>query len=822
MYFDYIQEEYLPAIATLEKEMYPEEFLFGINGLKEELKKSWRMQSSWAVFRHGVLQGYILAYHENGDIPTTYISDLACRDIKCLKLLLLKFFYENQYTKRFHAHMRSTSYNMFRRQLEKNKNAISIITEHVLEDYYDNEEAYEIYFTVRYTELIKDWRIQFLLEFYSTPKYNSSNLMNSIFLLLRKPMENGVNLIDDKNFRFVMNSIKEYILDHYQMFDDKIPMKIEYEIPIGDNEDKVKKVIYSLEKKGYKERGQNKYFCFDGRGILHIVQQLTAWNTDYKDSLSGFRWFQRKEQKWIRTLKNISYVSYYNKFGVYQDIFPVPYFTRQRYLYYLNKNQLIINIIGNLHSEACCETEDIEILVNNIFYLLSSKNAKRCIDNIVNRYSSDVSNYFHDWNIIISELIESKHILTEGAIVAILCCSYNKALKLYKQITVIWENILNNKRLTTLISIKEIRKRISYLLRYNEDCSEFVNYLQEIVLKDFLERKKLSKNDWPLFEDYILRMQRYCSYITLPSLYHTFGKELFRFVKGESPCIFKPAVVTPSFQLLAKDLKLFLKGRSKAAKHVYKKLHKEDLLIPVMTENLETTQVSRILQILNYHNVKLRKEEYENLEKFQCVIERKCSPEFLIAGDATVCCMSYGSEKAYTYAMEEGFGIINVYYKNRIIANSLIWINEPYNCLVLDNIEVHPNYVKYGKQLKNCFRTATTFLLENYKLHFAVQGKRYNDLLLYNENDKEIYFKRLEPIKGNGKEFYTDAAVSILVESKVKVAEVDFILEKGAEEFLCLFFIASTGVASFLRGQVLNPLGSRMDNRGQDLLRFVK
>lgn len=78
MYFDYIQEEYLPAIAALEKEMYPEEFLFGINGLKEELKKSWRMQSSWAVFRHGVLQGYILAYHENGDIPTTYISDLAC------------------------------------------------------------------------------------------------------------------------------------------------------------------------------------------------------------------------------------------------------------------------------------------------------------------------------------------------------------------------------------------------------------------------------------------------------------------------------------------------------------------------------------------------------------------------------------------------------------------------------------------------------------------------------------------------------------------------------------------------------------------------
>lgn len=801
MYFDYIQEEYLPAIAALEKEMYPEEFLFGINGLKEELKKSWRMQSSWAVFRHGILQGYILAYRENGDIPTTYISDLACRDIKCLKLLLLKFFYENQYTKRFHAHMRSTSYNMFKRQLQKNKNGINIITERKLEDYYDNEEAYEIYFTVKYEELINDWKIQFLLDLYSIFRHESINYMDRVFALLRKHMENGVNLIDDKNFCFVMNSMKEYILDHYQMFGDRIPVRIEYKMPIGDNERRIKKVKHTLENKGYKESNQEKCFYFDGRQVLHIVQQLTAWNTNYKDSLSGFRWFQRKEQKWVNKLKNISSVSYYNKYGVYQDTFPVPYFTRKRYLYYLKKNQLIIDIKEKLHPEDDSETEHIEILVNRVFYLLSSKNAKRCIDNIVERYSANISNYFHDWNIIISALIDAKYILTEGAIVAILCCSYNNALKLYKQIIAIHENILGNKRLTTLVPIKEIRKRISYLLRYNEDCSEFVHYLQDIVVKDFLERKNLSKNDLPLFEDYIQRMQRYCSYITLPSLYHTFGRDLLHFVKGEIPCIFKPAVITPSFQLLAKDLKLFLQGRSKAAKHVYKKLQKECLLIPVMTENLEIAQVSKLLQILNYHNVKLKKEEYENLEKFQCVIEKKGSPEFLVAGDATVCCMSYGSEKAYTYAKEEGFGIINVYFKNRIISNSLIWINKAYNCLVLDNIEVHPNYVKYSEQLKNCFRTATTFLLESYKLYFAVQGKRYNDLLLYNENDKEIYFKKLDPIKVNCGEFYTDAEVSMLVESKVAASIVDFILEKGAEEYSSASFWWCALRRTSLRGE---------------------
>ena len=61
--------------------------------------------------------------------------------------------------------------------------------------------------------------------------------------------------------------------------------------------------------------------------------------------------------------------------------------------------------------------------------------------------------------------------------------------------------------------------------------------------------------------------------------------------------------------------------------------------------------------------------------------------------------------------------------------------------------------------------------------------------ILYNENDKEIYFKKLDPIKVNSREFYTDAEVSMLVESKVAASIVDFILEKGAEEYSSAFFI---------------------------------
>ena len=75
-----------------------------------------------------------------------------------------------------------------------------------------------------------------------------------------------------------------------------------------------------------------------------------------------------------------------------------------------------------------------------------------------------------------------------------------------------------------------------------------------------------------------------------------------------------------------------------------------------------------------------------------------------------------------------------------MIANSVIWINEPYNCLVLDNIEVHPNYTVYNQILKICFRTAAEQLMKQYQVGWVVQGTCYNDLILYNDEQIEIRF----------------------------------------------------------------------------------
>ncbi len=79
------------------------------------------------------------------------------------------------------------------------------------------------------------------------------------------------------------------------------------------------------------------------------------------------------------------------------------------------------------------------------------------------------------------------------------------------------------------------------------------------------------------------------------------------------------------------------------------------------------------------------------------------------AGDATVCCMRFGESNAITYATEEGFGVLNIYHKERVVANSVLWIEDGQNCLVLDNIEVHPNYTKYNQFGKVRIRHNTCF-----------------------------------------------------------------------------------------------------------------
>ena len=141
--------------------------------------------------------------------------------------------------------------------------------------------------------------------------------------------------------------------------------------------------------------------------------------------------------------------------------------------------------------------------------------------------------------------------------------------------------------------------------------------------------------------------------------------------------------------------------------------------------------------------------------------------------------MSYGHKKAMDYALEKGFGIINIYYKERIIANSVIWINEPYQCLVLDNIEVHQNYIKFQQELAYCFHIVVDSLMHQHHLKFVVQGTQYNDLKLYNEQAQLIKFRKLKPVDVHIEDFYTDAYLSKVVRSVVSSDVIEQLIQSA-------------------------------------------
>ena len=792
MYIDHLKSIYLPAVAALEKKLYPEKLRFGVEGLEEEFNRYSTICYSWTVFKKGMLQGYIWAHRKSYNDDELYISDLACKDVKCLKFLLLKFF-EEAGNKTFHAHMRMSSYKLLKKQAMKNPEAISIIKEETLESYYlTGETAYEVFFSVNYDELIKnDWKTEFLIGLSSMYiNREDGNLMEMVFELLRKPISNGVNLYDTRNKNFILNSIREYILDYYQMFDEKILVETKFEIPIRrshENSDKLARINNTLEEKGYEANGLKQtvgkyYHYYSDTNLLYLAQRYYIWNTRYKESLSGFRWLQTKERNRIKKLKNICRVTYYDRYGGERVMPAVPYITEKKYLYYLKKNEMIVNIGKKLQlKEKDYEYQQMKMLVKGIFYLLSRDKAIECINRIAGRYDSKLANYFHDWNLIVSSLYTAKSILTEGAVLYFLKNSYNKAAKAIKEVEAINGEILSEKKISRHLSIKEIRKQYSRLLRNDMDRTEYISQLFDTRDQLIGQQMNIPEKYRPLLGNYIRRLKKYDNYITFHSVCKFFNKKrMLSFVIGDAACIFQPAVLSPSYKSIAQNVKTFLGVKSKVAKRVYNKLQRSSLILPIMKEQLDKEQVDKVIEILKFHNVNVKT---DNIEKFKCVIERKGSPEFLMAGNASVCCMSYGSAKAYTYAVEEGFGIINIYYNDRVIANSLIWINEPYNCLVLDNIEVHPNYCRFLMQLENCFRTAVKYLMKNYGLYFAVQGKGYNDLKLYEDGDKEICFEKMRPRKVNSKMFYSDADSSVLIDSYLTDKEINFILEKGAEGF---------------------------------------
>lgn len=413
-----------------------------------------------------------------------------------------------------------------------------------------------------------------------------------------------------------------------------------------------------------------------------------------------------------------------------------------------------------------CENEKEQFIsmCETIYHIVSKKYASGCIENIVKRRNKEEGNYFHDWNLIVQTLFDGKMLLTTGAMKAILTKLYNQALNTSKVIEGVCRYLRIEKELQLQPSQKRARKRLSSLIRKNKDCNDYLMELKEHVMEAYSKKLNFSEMEKEMVTDYMQRIQTYCPNVVLYDLFREYGDHnLSKFIRGKYPCLFKAQEIRLSYEGLSSFVKTLLKKQTRQAKHIYRRLKKENLLHTVLEEKLTPVQYREVLEIMKFHNVENLPDELKKLCNFKVLVEAKGSPEYLTAGDATVCCMSYGSIKAKQYALERGFGIVNVYYKNRVIANSVIWINEPYNCLVLDNIEVHPNYTVYNEILKICFRTAAEQLMKQYQVGWVVQGTCYNDLILYNDEQIEIRFPMMKPKEVQLKTFYSDAVKCKLV-----------------------------------------------------------
>lgn len=819
MYICKYKENYLDCIAEMERKSYPPELQLGLDGLREELGIPYGIYSpfnskfdsvkddepfsskeddepfssmendeeieeepipsvnrSLLAFCNGELTGYIIAYTKNND--RVYISDLNCTDKSALMQLLAKFFLNEDIPERirYEAECRPASFKLLFHN--RFKEAIRITSEEKIEDYYaKGEHAYKVIFEIEKSK-ITDWRLHYsahlagllgtagLADFFDYMKMNFPNAT--------------IEEIDRaKGFIIKINNIHN--LSIYEMFGDNISILAERKM-VFKSSLAAQRYCKKLSLNGYKEEdseirdNQPETYMLHDR-ILFTTHKYDFPITSSYHDLSSARHIYHVLIKKLQRDSKKSCV-FYDKFGVPITLgFAPPYCNRKTWEYalrYYAESKRLDSRIPYDNGPYGNEYNNPSYNLRQLIKVLGFKDAVRIIDDIVDlkieKYESTV-NFIHDWNFVISELIDSKRFLTKGAFITCLSSSYNSAKKyseIVRAIATMVEETEKHKRKTIVITLPNyVRKELSARIRKGKDLASLMEELEQLVSKLQSQALKLTKREEKAAAEFVKRMSRYVMYMNTARFFAALGNSLAKkILLGNVEGLFQPKEYHIGDKILCAEVLALLNTRSRQAKRVYSDLLRLDCLSAVMLGVLDSDQRSEVLRVLKLRNCILS-ENAQIAPLFSARIEPKCSPEFLAAGDASVCCMSFGASNALEYATEEGFGILNIYYKERIIANSVLWIEEEQNCLVLDNIEVHPNYVDYNPHIAELYRIATADIMRSYDLDFTVQGQGYSDLQLEKEDGCEVALQLAKARKVSREYFYSDARSAY----KVNLAE---------------------------------------------------
>ena len=84
----------------------------------------------------------------------------------------------------------------------------------------------------------------------------------------------------------------------------------------------------------------------------------------------------------------------------------------------------------------------------------------------------------------------------------------------------------------------------------------------------------------------------------------------------------------------------------------------------------------------------------------------------------------------------------------------MLWVNNE-DTLVIDNIEVHPNYQKHTEYIREMYNQMIKDMGKTYPN--IVQGQTYNDLELYSSDNPFGTLENWHPTAINTPQFYSDA-----------------------------------------------------------------
>lgn len=809
MYIKNLSYKDLEDVDKLERETYPEDLCLGVEDFQEDFNNnSENNRCCLGAYSGGKMVGYIIAYLKRDNkysLKTLrsynrkyYISDLVCKNRATLLPLLLKFLHKCA-GYMIEAELRNTSKRMIEGIQVKYPGILEDVRFEEMPNYYGEESAYK--FTARLT--------------YSST-FDSSNIRNAVMsLIYNSDVPNLKSLLTTlcgrfsaeeiiSNKKFILRQAYKKAVSFYAQIGDNISFVVCDRVPafrnrpnsIGKFADKIiesdiglteieddllSRVI--MEKTDKLEKLHKKYVRFHESFGWHYHKTLD--NAKFNDgSLAYYRrllnkvlWqYEKKNCKFVERIYIADKDGYY-LFSIGDKDNLVPYINSLSFDIVMKSMEIEKSIIERLREVSDGHLSYVE---THRFYKLRKVLKKEKFDLLMNRLEERISSRrkslesdenvrnagnsaVHDYLYPMYEIMDQMHYLTATALFILLDKDYEDLLKIKDSL-----NILSNGNVRRM-RVKNLRKEISTAIRKGESISKVCNDISVRADTNFFKNKKIGKVLMSKMEEFLIRVRRYAPKVSASYLFSCFGDTTKTIIEGNYEGLFEESHFHYKAIEVAELVKKCLGNRGKGALvenpgGLFTSLSKIQNVQDIIAGNIEPKNIPAILSEIKQRHVDVPG-EYMNLGFISAKVEPKCSPEFLTAGDASVCCMSFGQQKAIDYAIQKGFGIFNVYYKDRVVANSLIWINDLYNCLVLDNIEVAPNYVHLNPYIKNLYWQFIDETIEKYKLDFAVQG--------YSHNDLELYDDKVRRCSIWGQEADKEAPISYIPEFMIKPREVN-------------------------------------------------